>query len=278
MASHSSPHPLGLLGFSAAAYGALLTALRRTRNIQDDPRIELNAITDIHSVLSSAAVVYVLSRPWTVLQTPSLGPSHSDSATGLLDDSDNPLIRGRSALGNAITAWEAGYLIYDTLAVASLRYKKTTNESMLKACMRFSAKEPLTFTHHISLIVALSVLQLYVRNGRERGVWIINAFNLMNVSTPVLHWRWLQRYRTGRSDLRLDALLAMVFAGCRMVLIAWVLKTYGDYHGIGILDSFMRQRWFCQLGTGALFVMNAAWWLALVKGILRRLTTKTKKS
>ncbi|KAI7323042.1 hypothetical protein KC315_g8618 [Hortaea werneckii] len=273
MATSYTLHPLGLLGLSAASYGVLLATSRRIFPIDQDPRLFLNTLTDLHSVLSSAAVLYALSQPWPVTRvTP---PS---SHASLLDDTLNGMIHGKSTLGNAITSWEAGYLIYDTLAVALLRYKCRPDESFLKSLLRFSSKEPLTFSHHLSLIIALGCLQFYIAQGRERGVWIINAFNLMNASTPILHWRWLHRHRTGKNDLKLDVLLAATFAACRMGLIIWVLGKYGEFHGIGAWEAYMKQRWICKLGTAALFVMNSAWWLTLVKGIAQRVLRKQKRT
>ncbi|KAI6839858.1 hypothetical protein KC340_g3051 [Hortaea werneckii] len=271
MATSYMLHPLGLLGLSTASYGVILASSRRVVPTDQDPRLFLNTITDVHSILTSAAVLYALSQPWSVTHatTPSPHPY-------LLDDGLNGMIHGKSILGNAITSWEAGYLIYDTVAVALLRYKRRPDESLLKSLLRFSSREPLTFGHHLSLTVALGCLQFYIVQGRERGVWIINAFNLMNASTPILHWRWLHRHRTGNNDLKLDALLAATFAACRMGLIIWVLGKYGEFHGIGAWEAYVKQRWICKLGTAALFVVNSAWWLTLMKGIAQRVLQKRK--
>ncbi|KAI7188134.1 hypothetical protein D0869_03166 [Hortaea werneckii] len=272
MATTYMLHPLGLLGLSTASYGVLLATSRRIFPTHQDPRLFLNTITDLHSVLSSAAVLYALFQPWPVTQvTP---PSHAS----LLDDTLNGMIHGKSILGNAITSWEAGYLVYDTMAVALLRYKRHPGESVLKSLLRFSSKEPLTFSHHLSLIIALGCLQFYIAQGRERGVWIINAFNLMNASTPILHRRWLHRHRTGKNSLKLDVLLAATFAACRMGLIVWVLGKYGEFHDIGAWEAYVKQRWICKVGTAALFVMNSAWWLTLMKGIAQRMLRKQKRA
>ncbi|KAI7250782.1 hypothetical protein D0864_12643 [Hortaea werneckii] len=273
MAASYTLQPLGLLGLSAASYGVILASSCRIFPTDQDPRLFLNTITDVHSVLSSAAVLYALSQPWSV--TPGTPTSAHAS---LLDDSLNGMIHGKSTTGNAITSWEAGYLVYETLAVALLRYKRRPDEPLLKSLLRFSSKEPLTFSHHLSLIVCLGCLQFYIAQGRERGVWIINAFNLMNASTPILHWRWLHRHRTGKSNLKLDLLLAATFAACRMGLIIWVLSKYGSFHGIGAWEAFVKQRWICKIGTAALFIMNSAWWLTLVKGIAQRLLLKQKRA
>ncbi|TKA33368.1 hypothetical protein B0A50_00921 [Salinomyces thailandicus] len=267
-------HPLGLAGIVAATYSALLTALRslRKKSDEEDPRIDLHIVTDIHSILSSAAVLYSITQPWDVHHG-----AHGSYDPARLDDRRNPLIHGKSALANAITTWEAGFLIYDTLATAFLRYSRRHDSSRLKSLLRFARVEPLTFTHHVALVAFLGTFQIYIAQGRERGVRVLNNFNLMNLSTPILHWRWLRRHRTGKTDFGLDVLLAVVFAACRMGSIVWVLSDYGHFHGIGAWEAFVRQRWFCQLGTGALFVMNTSWWALLVKGIVKGFRKKTQK-
>lgn len=114
-------------------------------------------------------------------------------------------------------------------------------------------------THHLSLLLALGLLQVYISKERERGVWIIVAFEIMNASTPFLQLRWWARKRTGKDDWRLDALLAIVFGLSRLGTILWIINTYAAFHDMDPVEAFWRQRMICKAGTTALFAMNATW-------------------
>lgn len=268
-------HPLSIVSLSTATYSALLSGAHWTSIASPETETNLKGISDIHSIISSVASLYALSQKWPHDAQPA-----NDSAN-YLDDSNNPLIFGKSLLGNAITSWETGYLLFDTgvKLIAHWRAvraeKKVPLYGMPLAVLR---REPLILFHHFVLLGGLSFLQVYIAKGRERGIWIIVAFVLMNASTPVMHWRWRQRQRTGRTTLTADILLAAIFGVSRLGLVGWVIKQYGDYHSIDAWNAFRRQRIICQAGTWLLFGMNAVWEATLVKRIAGRMFSRLRTS
>ena len=185
-----------------------------------------------------------------------------------LDDSENPLIQDQSNFANALTAWETGYLVYDTWVLVHSVHAGSES-SYYQSILQAAKTQPAGFGHHIALSCAFLVLQRYIHLGRERGIWIICALMLMNASTPVLHARWWARQQ-GSSSKTWDAVFAAAFATCRFGTVAWVLRTYGYYHGLGAWESYRKLRIPCQTGTGALVGLNALWWVALTTGMVRR--------
>jgi len=270
-----SATPFGLVALSACSYGLLLRTVRR---YNPPPSVgQIKAISAGHAVLTSLLAVYVLRQPqWkTSTNLSSLHSGDSSTAGGNLDDSFNPLIQGRSALGNAIMALETGYLLYDTCAIASMQARRQGPSPGVWA-LRSS---PIMMGHHILLGSALLCLQAYIAQARERGIWVIVAFLLMNASTPLLHARWWM-WTVDKDSLLLDLAFAAAFAVSRFGTIAWVLQRYGAYHGLGPFEAFKRLRVSCKMGSAALVGMNGLWWILLVKQIITRSlwekkTTKT---
>lgn len=257
-------HPLPIVSAGTTAYYATFTALQLF-SPKADIDYNLNGLHDAHSILTTAAVVYALSKDWPLVVEHT--PKPTSTAT-YLDDRQNPLIFGKSQLGNFITSWETSYLISDTLS------KLDWSLPVHRAWLALARERPLTLFHHLALLSALGVLQVYIARGRERGVWIIVALMLMNASTPVLHWRWRQRKTRGKTTLTADALLAATFAACRMGLVEWVLRQYGKFHGIGPWEALRAQRGICQAGTGVLVGVNAIWWLILVKNMAKKVRSR----
>ncbi|GAB7360240.1 hypothetical protein MBLNU230_g8000t1 [Neophaeotheca triangularis] len=261
------PHPYAVVGLSALTYFASYAVTKTTTS--SDPSTITKLISGAHSLVSSAATIYILSQPWssgTLENLPfRIGPQG-------LDDTHNPLITGRSAFGNALTAWETGYLIFDTVAILALsgvsRPLRQPGRNHTNTTRKAEASDTVLLGHHAALVAALGYLQTYIAQGRERGVWIIDAFILMNASTPFLHLRWWRRKRTGRAEWQWDALLAFTFALARFGSVVWVLRRYGEFHGLGAWRAMRMQRWVCQMGTGALVGLNGLWWLGLVRSMV----------
>ncbi|KAJ9663957.1 hypothetical protein H2201_005439 [Coniosporium apollinis] len=261
-------NPYATVATSSAVYGVLLRSLIGNERSPSRIRLSIKAISALHSAVTAIIVLYAL-RPSRWTNEVALSTS-SKAGQGNLDDSGNPVIRGRSSLANALTAWETGYLLYDTGAlIYEIKQKRQLNSS--SAALKSLAKSsPVLLAHHLLLAAALGYLQTYTAAGHERGVWVIVAFLLMNASNPVLHIRYWIRERRGRPSLIADALLMLAFAAFRFGTVGWVLKRYGDYHGLGPWQAFLRLRRSCQIGTAALVGVNGVWWLMLVKSIVRR--------
>lgn len=263
-------HPFQLAAGVVVTYAASQTAFNQTQLGKKDSTLGIKVISGVHALLITVVGVYALSQPWPiVLNRANAANVGIDDA---LDDSRNPLVFGTSELGKKLTAWEFGYLFYDTLACVIAKYEASPpkDRSIQNAFLSFALNEPATYGHHVILVGILGTLQYFISQGRERGVWIVCAFILMNGSTPLLHWRWWQKKLTGRGNLAIDAAFILIFGACRLGTIWYVLHRYGHHHGIGALDGMWRQRLICRVGTGGLFALNAIWLATLVKNTVRR--------
>lgn len=203
------------------------------------------------------------------------------------------MIAGHSALGNAVTGLETGYLLFDSLALVYLSHRSLASRkpaatrtggargaALIPALRHLAKREPLIFFHHVSLGLGLAVLQNFIASGRERGAYIVVTFILMNASTPLLNLRWWKRKRSGKASLPLDVALAAAFATARLGVVWWVLRRYGQFHdgGLGVWEALRGQRGICQLGTIGLVGTNALWLGALVRSIGRRVLRGLKSN
>ena len=238
--------PFQTVFLAAITYSTACIGLRLPPVTIKDSSTRTRLISSIHALFTTTAVLYTLAQNWAIDPAAPTTPINQN----FLNDSQNPLIHGKSHLANSITAWETGYLLYDTIVLLSTSQRN----------------DPTILAHHISLLCALGYLQLYIAKGKERGMGIIVSLLLMNASNPVLHWRWWKRKR----DVKADVVFAVAFAACRFGTVWYVLREYGRFHGIGPLEALWRQRVVCQVGTGALVVANGFWWVLLVRGMVRR--------
>lgn len=87
----------------------------------------------------------------------------------------------------------------------------------------------LLIVHHVSLAGLLTLFLEFAKRGKERGVFFVEMFLLMNASTPLLNLRWwlAQRARlagsSGLESIRRismvnDGALVMTFFACRIGL------------------------------------------------------------
>lgn len=264
--AYDQPH-YSIICLSTATYSGLFWLVSKLSNDSvNSLKFRIKAISAGHSVLATALTVYALRGHWQIQASEKGKAPSPDNA---LDDAENPLISGTSKIANFVTAWEAGYLIYDTIALAIEARGQDYGASLSRILRRTIKRSPVMVVHHVLIIAALLYLETYIATRREKGQKIIMAFFLMNASNPLLHLRWYRHKVTGRSDVRIDSALATVFAATRFGSIWWVMREYGLYHNIGAWEAFRRQRIPCQAGTGLLTTMNALWWLALVAQIVK---------
>ena len=264
--------PVRVVSATKITYSCIFAASKYFSCPTNDLRANLKAISSVHSVLTTLLGLTALLDVWSVD-----GISERSDKTianqHLLDDSQNHLIVGKSSLGNAVTSFETGYLLYDNIALLLVTQSELKSSS-LEAISHLVRNEPLLVIHHVGIAGGLGILQTYISKGQERGIWIIVALILMRASDPVLHWRWWKRKRTGKPDVRLDLLLAVVFAACRFGTVGWILKSYGDYHKLSPWTAFSKQRLVCQVGTGVLSALNAIWLASLIRTTIRRLSQR----
>ncbi|KAG9251104.1 TLC domain-containing protein [Emericellopsis atlantica] len=227
----------------------------------------VRAISASHSILVTILTIIALRQQHWQLSLDDPTPPRDVDGDGNLDDAANPMIQGRSRLANMITSWEAGYLLYDTWAMAY---------ALPRTVGRSARPSPVMVTHHALIGAGLLYLQHYIARGKERGVRVILGLLLMNASNPLLHARWWAR-KTGRQSRFLDAAFLVAFAGVRFGSVAWILRQYGAYHRLGLVDVFGRLRTPCKVGTASLVGLNGVWWLWMCKNFAQRYVEKTKK-
>ena len=273
--------PFATLTLSTGFY-SLLGGLENPDISPLQRRAKIKAISALHSITTTLVALYVLRyTQWDVTASSAESYLHSSPAkggakNGNLDDSNNPIIAGRSTIANGLTAWEAGYLTYDTCALICDSYARSNKKSLVSSVSRLSKESPIFLAHHVALISALLYLQTHIATGREKGLWVIVAFLLMNASNPLLHARWWARQKTGTYNNGLDVAFALVFAVSRFGLVAWVLRRYGAYHSLGAWNAYKRLRWQCKTGTVALVGFNVVWWILLVNKISKRLLLRLR--
>ncbi|KAL8739097.1 MAG: hypothetical protein Q9181_000208 [Wetmoreana brouardii] len=260
-------------------------------------RAVVKATSTLHSSIITLLAIYFLRRcraSWADTGFPSArGSSRKPSTSSeeldhagttcdgqiYPDDSSNPLIQTRSSLGNLITAIECGYLLQDIISLlqaARLRRRLAHPHSKpnLRSFLHYIDK-PLLI-HHINIALALLAFQYYISQNRERGIYIIVQFLLMNSSTPVLNLRWwLRRYHPDFKMICLGSDIAFIaaFYMARVWLVGWIIKGYGKSHGYNSAwECYVESlRLPCKVGTGALWVANTAWWALLIDSIIKRL-------
>ena len=267
--------PFAIVSSTALVYGLICRGLL-PNSTPTSTQAKLKSLSASHATLTTILGLCALkySRLHDTENRPHAVPGCLPD--GNLDDRKNPLIWDKSPLANAITALEAGYLIYDTAAMIFYPSSQPRSRRTGSLIIHAAKNSPDLFAHHVLLAAGLMTLQYYIRQDRERGVWVIVVFILMNASTPFMHARWWAR-KKGYSSRLTDLAFVVTFAACRFGTIGWVLRQYGRYHGLGPVEAFGKLRWYCQAGTGGLLVMNGLWWLLLLRGILkRRLQSKTK--
>ena len=94
------------------------------------------------------------------------------------DDRDLSIVTTRSEFANAITALETAYLLQDSVILFyASKLHRHAGRSMKRLKIRHLAY------HHVGLSAALGVLQLYIAQGREKGVLIVVMMMLMNASS-----------------------------------------------------------------------------------------------
>ena len=265
--------PLVALSAALIFYPFLLSVSTGPRPTLSSYTLALKGISTFHSTLITLlALHFVYQQQWGLasLVYDSISPTSPRHEQG---NDANPTITLRSPYANAITAWETGYLLQDTFALC-LKWHLFHGPGK-------HILDPAIMAHHILLCTALLVLQYYILYGRERGIYIIMQFFLMNASTPLLNVRWW--LRSGHADgfikdlglkrrMRwgVDMALTCVFFAARIWLVWWILKDYGRWDDKGVMDVWWDLRGWCKLGTGALLVGNAIWWLRLLRGLIRR--------
>jgi hypothetical protein len=238
------------------------------------------AISICHCTLMTLATIYCLRRdlPATL--------STKDVRTRLVADYELPIITTRSELANTLTAIETGYLLQDSivllLAAQSkqvLLNRRVGGSGDAQRALRGLNLRHLGW-HHALLGSAFVVLQIYIAQGREKGILVIAAMLLMNASSVPGTLRWF--LVNFRPDLKQAIRAVMVlylttFAIFRVGLIYHILRVFGEQLHITALEAFMRLRLPCQFGMSSLAVVNSFWLISATRSFLLREMRSRKK-
>ncbi|MCJ1320283.1 hypothetical protein MMC15_005621 [Xylographa vitiligo] len=274
----SIPTPSQILLTSTAAYASTFylslppsptaTRLAKTRE----------ALSLIHCTVATALSLACLRQQRDAL-FPRLPPGvpSSQSLSNVdprVSESALPLIATRSAFANAITAFETGYLLSDSLILLySVRLARRSNVAAKSKQRLVGLNMRHLAYHHAGLSAALLYLQWYIYHGREKGVLVIVMMMLMNASSPfgTLRW-WLVNFRGERKTAIAFATAAYltIYAAARVGLVYAILRVWGRQTGVGALQAFGGLRWQCKLGTGTMGAVNTAWLVMGVSNFLRR--------
>ena len=129
-------------------------------------------------------------------------------------------------------------------------------------------------------LLILVWLQVYIAQGREKGILIIVAMLLMNASSPFGTMRWF--LINFRPDLRsstkaLTVAYVVAFGTFRVGLIYYILRIFGQQMGISALEAYQSLRMPCKIGTSSLALVNTAWFINAVRSfVVRELATRRK--
>lgn len=141
------------------------------------------ALSILHSTsISTLAATELLHQCDKWAPPPRASSSRVPTTTALVSSAgqDISIIRTRSATGNAISAWECGYLIQDSVILLILTARKS-HRAELALAKRLNNWRVLV-CHHVGIAAGLGLFHLRAIRGDEKGILIILMMFLMNVS------------------------------------------------------------------------------------------------
>ena len=129
--------------------------------------------------LASAAELYRLRDKWV----PPAYYGHIFSTLELEDRTQTgaAIIDTRSTTGNAVVAWECGYLLADfIILVVGARWFYHNRQSRLLMARSISWR--ILGWHHLGIGCSLALYHAEAQKGKEKGVLVILIMFLMNIS------------------------------------------------------------------------------------------------
>ncbi|KAF9437490.1 hypothetical protein BGZ76_000484 [Entomortierella beljakovae] len=173
-----------------------------------------------------------------------------------VDWSKNDIRTFKTDITPFLVGLEFGYLLQDTAFEFYQRY-------------RFGVGSNLILFHHVSVILG-ALYYLYDLLLELPGPYFIGMLSLMNMSTPVLHLRWILQTR-GRtftnSKLKrfVDTTLLVTYFWCRIVGNWWMSVAIGAKLGVSWYQVPFTVEKKYTITTSIMFFMNVVWWLILAK-------------
>ncbi|KAF9329697.1 hypothetical protein BG006_007259 [Podila minutissima] len=248
-----SPHiPLSLVG-GLTLYPLLFAFLGRQQWVRDmlPPKADSEKlyhlsnriVASVHSTIMTITGIYLLAT---------------------VDWSSNDISTYKTPLTPFLVGLEFGYLTQDTVFELYQR-------------VAFGIGSNLIMFHHISVILG-SAYYLYALTLNNPGPFFIAMLSLMNMSTPILHYRWVLQ-SSGRtfynSQLKrvVDTALLVTYFWCRVFGNWWMGVAIGAKLGVAWYEA----PWFIgkkfTITTTVMFFMNVVWWLVLAKSWVKSVTT-----
>ncbi|KAF9426017.1 hypothetical protein BGZ94_007019 [Podila epigama] len=173
-----------------------------------------------------------------------------------VDWSKNDISTYKTALTPFLVGLELGYLTQDT---AFEFYERAV----------YGIGGNLILFHHISVILG-STYYLYALTLHNPGPYFIGMLSLMNMSTPILHYRWLlqnngQTFFSSGLKRAVDTALVVTYFWCRIFGNWWMGVAIGAKLGVPWYEAPMHIGKKFTITTTTMFFMNLVWWLVLAK-------------
>ena len=173
-----------------------------------------------------------------------------------VDWSKNDISTYKTALTPFLVGLELGYLTQDTAFEFYQRAK-------------FGVGSNLILFHHVAVILG-SAYYLYALTLTNPGPFFIGMLSLMNMSTPILHFRWVLQSRgltfaNSRLKRFIDTALLVTYFWCRIFGNWWMGVAIGAKLGVSWYQAPLYIGKKYTITTTTMFFMNVAWWLILAK-------------
>jgi len=238
---HIPPSLIGALTVYPLLFGTLgrMPAVRAILPLKADTQKQYHLcnkiVASVHSTVMTISGLYLLlSVDWT----------------------KNDISTYSTALTPFLVGLELGYLTQDT---AFEFYQRA----------QFGVGSNLILFHHVAVILG-SVYYLYALTITNPGPYFIGMLSLMNMSTPILHFRWVLQSR-GRTFVNsklkrfIDTALMVTYFWCRIFGNWWMGVAAGAKLGMSWYEAPMHIGKKYTITTTIMFFMNVVWWLILAK-------------
>ncbi|KAF9964189.1 hypothetical protein BGZ70_006815 [Mortierella alpina] len=248
-----SPHvPLSLIA-GLTLYPVLFLSLQQqqwVRNIlppkadtQKHYHLSNKMVASTHSTVMTITGIYLLST---------------------VDWSKNDISTYQTSITRFLVGLELGYLTQDTVFEFYQR-------------ARFGVGSNLILFHHVAVILG-SAYYLHSLTLTNPGPFFIGMLSLMNMSTPILHFRWVlqsrgQTFLNSRLKRAVDTALLVTYFWCRIFGNWWMGVSIGRKLGVAWYEApaYIGKKY--TITTTTMFFMNVVWWLILAKQWVKSVRT-----
>ncbi|KAG0011704.1 hypothetical protein BGZ80_000496 [Entomortierella chlamydospora] len=177
-----------------------------------------------------------------------------------VDWSKNDISTFKSPITPFLVGLELGYLTQDT---AFEFYQR----------IMYGIGSNLILFHHVAVVMG-SVYYLHSLTLTNPGPYFIGMLSLMNLSTPLLHLRWVlqsrgQTFFNSRFKRTIDTSLLISYFWCRVFGNWWMGVAIGTKLGVAWYQVPWHIGRIFTVTTTVMFLMNLVWWLILAKQWLK---------